>query len=165
MLKGGEPYRLTTTKKITVEVPGLVELTVGPDDHFRLTGNQDKTQHPKCPGTAIRHSQNHFLTFANGIRIRGVSNRWFQKFGETLGINDISLRTGGLFDICSDWEVPHHLHRLGASVDIDSTSHKLVDGKVKEINIKDRVLLLEVIALFFDGVRKKEDPLHIEFPP
>ncbi len=36
-----------------------------------------------------------------------------------MGINDMSLISGGLFDVNHDWKPPHNLHRIGRSVDID----------------------------------------------
>ncbi len=47
-----------------------------------------------------------------------------------LGINDMSLPLGGLFDIYHNWHPPHNSHRKGTSVDIDRCAWK--DGGIEE---------------------------------
>ena len=48
-----------------------------------------------------------------------IAIEYMQRTGTTLGINDMSLIWGGLFDIDDDWMTPHITHRKGTSADID----------------------------------------------
>jgi hypothetical protein len=70
---------------------------------------------------------NHFGTSTLLANIQTVSSMYFNNkgtSGQSLGINDMSLPVGGLFDISANWDVPHKLHRTGNSVDIDHNTYK-----------------------------------------
>jgi hypothetical protein len=96
--------------RVSVQVPGLTNLADVLTNFFRLTG--------QTPA----HRDNHWGT-TNALEIiQLVALDFFATFGATLGINDLSLRTGGLFDIRGDWSPPHKSHRTGTSVDIDRTA-------------------------------------------
>ena len=47
-----------------------------------------------------------------------VANAYFMEFGAVLSINDISLPTGGMFDINQNWVPDHYEHRIGITADI-----------------------------------------------
>ena len=97
----------TATAEIRVEAPGLMSLVDVRTNFVRLTG-----QTPE-------HPDNHWGTADTLLNIQGVALDFFRKFEGTLGINDMSLRMGGLFDLRGTWQPPHSLHRTGRSVDID----------------------------------------------
>ncbi len=100
--------------------------------------------------------------------------------GSTLGINDMSLPQGGLFDICGTWNPfdicppitgtkppgGHQLHRTGTSVDIDLTA--CVDpnlqgscGRTITVNkIKD----IQPLCESQKGFLVKEPSIHCELP-
>jgi hypothetical protein len=106
---------------VTVQVPGLVDLAAVPTNFFRLTGRL--SQHP----------DHHWGTADTVANIQLVALDFLEAFGATLGINDLSLPWGGLFDICGTWNQNHRCpphapdgghksHRTGTGVDIDRTA-------------------------------------------
>jgi len=76
---------------------------------------------------------------------------------ESLGVNDMSLVNGGLFDIDADWDTPHNLHRSGTSVDIDR-SVELTGGQVAPTNL----LLLNLLARVLGLTKVPEATIHYE---
>ena len=50
-----------------------------------------------------------------------------QRFPATLGVNDMSLELGGVFDIDRTWLPPHAEHRVGHNADIDVRRDSLDD--------------------------------------
>ena len=94
---------------INVKVPGLMSL--GGGGNLRLTGQTNA------------HKANHYGTYYAVTNARLVAEDYYEQFGATLGINDMSLPLGGMFDIGppqgSFWNPPHRSHRKGTSVDID----------------------------------------------
>ena len=125
-----------TTAKIRVEVPGLVNLAEIRTNFFRLTGDTPA------------HTDNHWGTAdtlrPDGTMLAGIVTNTqlvaldFLEFScvtracATLGINDMSVAQGGVFDICGTWHQEdtcrdprvggHISHRTGTSVDIDQTA-------------------------------------------
>jgi len=86
--------------------------------HYRLTGQTTK------------HPVNHYGASALRDGLTSMSDDYFEYTGEagtafTLGINDMSLPWGGMFDLNGQWWVDntsgngHVKHRIGMSVDID----------------------------------------------
>lgn len=94
-----------TEKKISIKVPTLYPL--GESDFFRLTG------------VTSGHSDNHYGTSSTVGRVTAAAQDYFEETGVAIGINDMSLIWGGLFDINSDWSTPHSKHRVGKSIDVD----------------------------------------------
>ena len=74
----------------------------------------------KLVGSKPWHPSNHWGTAAMVQAIRDMARAYFLEYQEKLEINDISLKDGGLFDICQNWETPHRSHRKGKNVDIES---------------------------------------------
>ncbi|MGI0015222.1 MAG: hypothetical protein ACREBU_17545 [Nitrososphaera sp.] len=80
-----------------------------------------------------------------------------------LGINDMSLFDGGLFDICNTWQRGHTYHRIGASVDVDSRA-VLFDNPETLVNLQPyQVNQLTAIMRLHQGTRFPEEPLHYGF--
>lgn len=112
-------YQLAATVNSNPDVRGTASLDVGvpalrplpKDDAYVLSGRTDT------------HPANHFGTDGLIQRIQRAARDYRAQTGHKLGINDMSLKRGGLFDICAtrggDWSVPHQSHRIGNSVDID----------------------------------------------
>lgn len=71
-------------------------------------------------GDTSSHTTNHY---ASTFTVTGTTTAAVSYFNRTgshiLGINDMALVFGGLFDIGGDWRPPHSLHREGRSVDVD----------------------------------------------
>jgi hypothetical protein len=112
-----------TTLPISVGFPPLTPLPAGnyyvPDGSFGQTG------------VTSQHKLNHNGTPTINANIGTVAKMYFngsKTSGQRLGINDMSLPLGGLFDINNNWTKPHTLHRQGNSVDID---HSTYQGKTR----------------------------------
>jgi len=75
----------------------------------------------RLTGQTTSHPSNHYGTAGWVQSIMDLATEFFSIEGATLGINDMSLAQGGLFDIDiqKHWLPPHILHRTGTSVDID----------------------------------------------
>jgi hypothetical protein len=98
------------TADLTILVDGLKPLPalLGPlVGSYRLTGANTK------------HPLNHYGTPYTNFAVDEWASSYQLFTGYSLGINDMSLAWGGLFDIDGNWLEPHILHRTGNSVDID----------------------------------------------
>ena len=127
------------TLTLTTKVPGLANFGDTSSSLWNLTGAPPwniTTTYKGCRGDTIRHYQNHYATSILIARLQPALIRFFAWSGSTegggqwlkLGVNDMSLQKGGLFDICSHWLPGHGLHREGLSVDIDSSSAELFNN-------------------------------------
>jgi hypothetical protein len=120
---------------VMVRIQSLAELSSGAT--YRLTGATTKhLSNHSGAGTLIRN-------------IQAVSKMYFNNSatkGQTLGINDMSLSEGGLFDISGAWTVPHKLHRTGDSVDID---HKTFKGsQAGNLNLTLLTSLMKAVKMY-----------------
>jgi hypothetical protein len=109
---------VSDSKDLTVGVPSLIELANG-SPFYRLTGETNA------------HLHNHFLA-SEAFGIFSVVSDFYDEFSATLGLNDMSLQLGGLFDILGQWTSPHSLHREGRSVDIDRCALSVVENNPNE---------------------------------
>lgn len=125
--------KITATLKDTGEKASKSIFAMVPDlgplsslQFYRLTGSA---------GTP--HTDNHYATNDTIFNIQGMAQDYFDICdedicNETLGINDMTLPWGGLFDINGDWKTPHGMivgvekHRIGKAVDIDRCAQTLV---------------------------------------
>jgi|GEM_PF-6731420 len=128
---------------IKVRVPGLYPM---PGGDYRLTGQ--RTAHP----------DNHYGTYYTVVNTHAVAEDFYRQFNATLGINDMSLEWGGLFDIYGNWSPPHSSHRKGTSVDIDRNAQ----GPNGYIPV-DRNSI-EKICRKYSGHLIPEPTIHCEFP-
>lgn len=91
-----------------VEVPGLASLQ--PAAQYNLVGS------------TATHPDNHYGTpsFVTKLAALGAlyNLKYINQTGNQLEFNDISLVTGGLFDISGGWASPHIEHRNGISGDL-----------------------------------------------
>lgn len=127
-------------KRLTVRVGGLIPLTEpsGSSFWYRLTGSTSA------------HSSNHHGTNSTNVATYNIALDYWDETDTTLGINDMSLMWGGLFDINENWNSPHSLHRTGESVDID----RCADG----VLVNQR--RLNEIAIIYGGRRIVEEALR-----
>lgn len=159
----------STQAQIPVEVPDLENLTNALTNFFQLTG-QTQT-----------HPDNHWATSETARKIQLLAFDVFRLFGVKLGINDMSLSRGGLFDICGTWNPDdgctitrldgttarikkgHFGHRTGTSVDVDRSAcldPNLVGNCGKfEVN----KVLFQFLCNNRGGTRAPEESLHCEF--
>jgi hypothetical protein len=107
--------------KVTVEVPGLVELPADPTRYVQVGAphNHADTNDP-CRGVppTSEHSQNHSGLPELNAAVVAIAETMLQETGILLRVNDMSLPRGGLFDIRNDWRTSHLTHRVGRNVDL-----------------------------------------------
>ena len=96
---------VTTRDSIRVALSDLVELPSGSSDYSRV-------------GATLAHDASFYgrpaliAALIDAARLFKLENR------VSLGINDMSLAEGGVFDLSLDWRKPHCGHRVGVSADI-----------------------------------------------
>lgn len=97
---------------VTIELPGLVELTNG--------GN---VQHV---GVRSEHPSSHWGTQGMVDALRVLADSFVRKFSTAgpLQVNDISVVPGGLFDLDTEWTSfsGHKEHRQGRNADVDAST-------------------------------------------
>ncbi len=107
---------VSDSKDLAVQLGGIGLVPLEQGLTYRLVGSWNGGSN----GVTSQHTLNHFGTISLIVRISLLAADYFQNTGgAVLGINDMSLPLGGLFDILNDWKPPHNLHRKGSSVDIN----------------------------------------------
>lgn len=105
-ISGTSPRATTDTARVSVRVPGLVAMATGA--HYTFVGAVEG-----------RHVANHYGTPAALAAFSQFADSLNEWINEPLGINDISLPQGGLFDVGgTSWDIPHGYHRQGTHADI-----------------------------------------------
>lgn len=71
-------------------------------------------------GVTNDHPENHWGTPATISGIQAVASQYHAEFpnNDVIGINDIALPIGGIFDLNRNWAGPHFNHSRGKAVDI-----------------------------------------------
>jgi hypothetical protein len=98
-------------------VPFIVHVELGP------LAALSETPFDQLTGDTTIHPDNHFgiTAFNNALTKSAAAYYQILKPGElVLGINDMCLQYGGIFDFDADWDSPHNTHRVGHSADIGS---------------------------------------------
>ncbi len=97
------------TTHVHVMIRNLTSLTAGAN--YYLTGQ-----------VAGFHTDNHYMTSGMRASLIGLADSLRRRWGDALGINDVSLEHGGLFEdsVSGPWSIPHAGHRLGTGADIRS---------------------------------------------
>lgn len=131
-------------KRLSVRVSGLEAMPESGQGYWRLTGSYGQ------PGVGSLHVDNHNGTADTNTRIAGIAADYYAEKSIAIGVNDMSLPWGGLFDIDNDWTTPHSLHRLGKSFDVD---HAGVDEDT-----------LDTIASNYGCTRYEVALIHYECP-
>ena len=111
-----------------VKYPGLSNFrsTLDKDngkDHDTMVATGSKTSHP----------DNHYGTSTFNQKIESIAKKYYEKFRcykkaadgshlgyQAIGVNDMSLQYGGLFDVYNNWKTPHSSpgHAKGLAADI-----------------------------------------------
>jgi hypothetical protein len=146
--------------RIEVKVEGLVALGLG--QHYELVGapqNHAVTNDP-CRSTppTSQHSRNHYGTAALIAAIQNIATTYGSLHsGVRLRINDMSLESGGLFDIGNRWITGigegHAEHRMGENADV---GFKGIDAGYRFVNISPDDLL-PLIKRYTTGQPKRHD--------
>jgi hypothetical protein len=111
------------------------------------------------PDNVSRHPDHHMVRAEVRDALQSAATAFAAEFpdGPLLGINDISLMWGGVFDIdgASDWRQPHCSHRRGIEIDLRTS------------NLGDRLAKLERILRErrFRILKEKQPPhWHLTLP-
>lgn len=117
-------------------------------------------------GATAEHTSNHYGSPELHQMVRDMAIMYNIEADEavkgSIGLNDMSLRFGGLFDIAGAWERPHSRHRFGTDCDIDRFVQK-ADGTFV---FMDRNLLQLIVEREFAGVflRESGGRMHVQVP-
>jgi len=98
---------------LTVRIPNL--LLLGAGSNYALIGGG---------AAAPAHPVNHYGTITFITNLTNLAANYHNDFPalDVIGINDMSLVRGGLFDINNNWAQPHMEHRVGINADIRANS-------------------------------------------
>ena len=140
------------TLVVRVKVPGLEPLGSGP--HYVFDGAINGRHTDNHYGTP--HALHAFQVFADSV------SEWTH---EPIGINDISLKDGGLFDVGEEarwtpWELPHAYHRLGTHADIRI---RYGNGTPYKSELKRQMKDLWHVTLNYGVPVSEGDHLHLNF--
>jgi hypothetical protein len=117
-------------------------------------------------GQTTTHPSNHNASTELHLMLRDLGARYNLEADPadqgSLGLNDMSLPLGGLFDINAGWSSPHSRHRFGTDCDIDRRVQK-ADGSFA---FADSRLLLSIAVNDMDGVGLLESGgrMHVQVP-
>jgi hypothetical protein len=149
-LEGSSANARPDTTTVQVGIAGLVPLA--PGAHYLFTGAVNG-----------RHTDNHYGTPAALAAFREFADSLHLWIGEPLGINDISLEQGGLFDVGSaPWDLPHGYHRRGTHADIRT---KYASRQVFPKKLQERMHALWRVTLHHGIPVNEDDHLHLNFYP
>jgi len=155
---------------VMVQVGGLENLAQVSTNFWRLTGRT--TTHP----------DNHWGRADTVENIQLVALDFLEYSCDilgtcaTLGINDMSLPQGGLFDICGTWNSAstcanapnggHRWHRTGTGVDMDRAAcvDPNLQGTCESVVQVDRVFIQQRCTLRGQGRLAREASFHCEWP-
>lgn len=146
------------TADLDVGFRGLVDPGVDSSAIIRYTGNTGPV--------GSRHPSNHFGSGELHVFVRKMASYYniLAPASEkgTVGINDMSLERGGLFDIGGTWTPSHFRHRFGTDADIDRRVQR-TDGT---FIFADQDLLEDIVTTNLDGIflRESGGRMHVQVP-
>jgi hypothetical protein len=121
-------------------------------------------------GVLPAHPSSHLGSAELHAFVRNLAAQYNLRIGDpalqgSLGLNDMSLPTGGLFDWQATWAPPHSQHSFGVACDIDHFAKRFTDGIFVAIDYEDT--LSEAVAAL-DGFllieANNNDNLHVQIP-
>ena len=149
-IDGASPNASRDTATVSVKVPGLVAMPQGAS--YVFTG-----------AIMNRHTANHFGTPPALEAFQEFADTVSAWIGEPIGINDISLADGGLFDVGrTTWEIPHGYHRRGTHADIRT---RFASNTVFPNKLQTRMRALWKVTLGHGEPVNEDDHLHLNFYP
>ncbi len=151
---------------VTVQIPGLQNFaTFNGGRLWRLTGDR--------PGL---HTDNHWGTSNTISKTVLMAARVLEDYSASMGVNDMSLISGGMFDVRGDWDGSfHRTHRQGTGVDVDGCALSLVPNNPNPQSNDEKACPAGWVVLpkddYFSDVCQeqggrlaKESTIHCEFP-
>ena len=151
---------IADTDTVVVRVPNLISFPR--NSNYQLPPNRD-TLHPNNH-YLLQGAINDLVDAANGFQ----NEEW--NTSGIMNLNDMSLQSGGLFDIYHTWIPPHRAHRLGKSVDIaniikqDTTGSFIIRRNNSDTTITGTFTIANVIWLrdFIDFMAEYNWAITIE---
>lgn len=140
---------------IDVEIPGLQRLQAS--SLYLLTGNTS-TQ-------GLRHPGNHFARTSTLVSMQKIALAFFQATNARLGVNDMSIEWGGIFDLGGDWSPWHCTHRDGVHADIDRAWFDANGNVIQTVNCgSDKDFKFAVTSAGASWLCEGGGRKHIDFP-
>lgn len=146
------------TADLSVGFAGLVDPGVDGSGIIRYTGNTTPD--------GLRHPGNHYGSGELHVFVRKMASYYniLAAASEkgTVGINDMSIERGGLFDINGQWTPSHFRHRFGTDADID----RFVQRPDGTFVFADQDLLQEIVEDNLKGIFLSEsgNRMHVQVP-
>lgn len=165
-----------------VKYPGLSNFrnTLDKDngkDHDTMVATGSKTSHP----------DNHYGTSTFNQKIESIAKKYYEKFHcykkaedgshlgyQAIGVNDMSLQYGGLFDVYNNWRTPHSSpgHAKGLAADIRVRDPKKFPGTKNSV-IYDEDVIAQFLKICADHkmnfvrrwpeyIGKENEHIHVE---
>ena len=106
-----------TTMALPYHIDGLIELADG-DDYIKNAPINNHVAHNQY-GTPDMNRR--LQNFASAVRTQYRDNNSAGNYYVRISFNDLSLQYGGIFDYNSQWDCDHIMHRVGQSVDLNTT--------------------------------------------
>ena len=113
---------------LEIRVPGLLPL--GEGDNYVLVGGTSGHTGPGVFSGYMMPDNNHYGVPSVLDSLASFADTWASVVVEDIAepddqtplyYNDISLPSGGMFDVCGNWHSPHTFHRVGRDIDIRTT--------------------------------------------
>ena len=109
------------------------------------------------------HADNHYLSPAVLPDVRSLANfvSLLTDGMILVGLDDMSLVRGGIFDLDGDFQPSHFLHRQGHDVDF-SWVQLVATGEFQSAHVYEEWIMRA--AKSAGGKKVKEGPIHVRFP-
>jgi len=153
----GQPFT-TSAYVATTGFTGMIDPGVGTlDTDIRYTGNTE--------GSGLNHPGNHYGSPELHQFVREMATMYQIEADPadrgSLGLNDMSIILGGLFDIDGNWSPSHFRHRFGTDCDID----RRVLGPSGLVFL-DQDTLQNIVEMNLDGIFLHEggNRMHVQVP-
>lgn len=159
-IRGTSPGALEALDTIRVRVPGLISLPAGTAYSAIGLPSGHEGRHHGTPAfvNALRALADSLKAFADLIPSLPDSERPTGVFPGTLGINDMSLAEGGLFDLNGNWIGPHADHRVGTNADIDVRTDSNWDDYAEYVHL----MWVTKLKRGLDDERVKRNHFHLK---
>ncbi len=102
--------------------------------------------------------------------VRNLAAQYNQRIADpalqgSLGLNDMSLPMGGIFDLDLNWASPHGQHSFGVACDIDHVVQRFTDGTFVDIDYEDTLTqAAQDLEGFLLIESSNNDNLHVQIP-
>lgn len=146
---------------VTTGFASLVDPGVN-SPNIRYTGNTS--------AIGLRHPSNHNGAQELHTFVRDLAAQYNARIGDpalqgSLGLNDMSLPVGGIFDLNGNWSSPHSQHSFGVACDIDHTVLRFSDGQGIPIDYQDTLMdVASDLGGYLLIESNNNDNLHVQIP-